>query len=117
MAGGHRHCAGIGVLALASLAAGLSGSLGVLVAARAGQGLGAALAAPNALAIVSRTFAERAERNRALGIFGAAGGTAAIAGSVFGGLLVQDVGWQWVFFLNVPTSRAPQDRAATPAAL
>jgi len=94
--------AGIGVLALASLAAGLSGSLGVLVAARAGQGLGAALAAPNALAIVSRTFAEGAERNRALGIFGAAGGTAAIAGSVFGGLLVQDVGWQWVFFLNVP---------------
>jgi EmrB/QacA subfamily drug resistance transporter len=101
---GHRRVlvTGIGVLAAASLAGGLSGTLGVLIAARAGQGLGAALAAPNALAIVTRTFAEGPERNRALGIFGAAGGTAAIAGSVFGGLLVQGAGWQWVFFLNVP---------------
>jgi MFS family permease len=105
---GHRRIllAGIGVLALASLVAGLSGSLGVLVAARAGQGLGAALAAPNALGILSRTFAEGPGRNRALGIFGAAGGTAAIAGSVLGGLLVEKVGWQWVFFLNVPAGAA-----------
>jgi EmrB/QacA subfamily drug resistance transporter len=105
---GHRRVlvAGIGLLSLASLAAGFSGSLAVLVAARAGQGLGAALAAPNALGILSRTFAEGAERNRALGIFGAAGGTAAIAGSVLGGLLVQTVGWQWVFFLNVPAGAA-----------
>jgi MFS family permease len=101
---GHRQVlvAGIGVLAAASLVGGLSGTLGILIAARAGQGLGAALAAPNALAILSRTFAEGPERNRALGIFGAAGGTAAIAGSIFGGLLVQGPGWQWVFFLNVP---------------
>jgi MFS family permease len=101
---GHRKVlvTGIGVLAAASLAGGLSGTLGILIAARAGQGLGAALAAPNALAILSRTFAEGPERNRALGIFGAAGGTAAIAGSILGGLLVQGPGWQWVFFLNVP---------------
>jgi MFS family permease len=101
---GHRKVlvTGIGVLAVASLAGGLAGTLGVLIAARAGQGFGAALAAPNALAILSRTFAEGPERNRALGIFGAAGGIAAIAGSIFGGLLVQGPGWQWVFFLNVP---------------
>jgi MFS family permease len=101
---GHRKVlvTGIGVLAVASLVGGLSGTLGVLVMARAGQGFGAALAAPNALAILSRTFTEGPERNRALGIFGAAGGTAAIAGSIFGGLLVQGPGWQWVFFLNVP---------------
>ena len=74
----------------------------MLVGARAAQGLGAALAAPNALAILSRTFAEGPERNRALGIFGAAGGTAAIGGSVLGGLLVQGPGWPWAFFLNVP---------------
>jgi MFS family permease len=101
---GHRKVlvAGVGVLAAASLAGGLSSTLGWLIAARAGQGFGAALAAPNALAILSRTFAEGPERNHALGIFGAAGGTAAIAGSVFGGLLVQGPGWHWVFFLNVP---------------
>jgi MFS family permease len=101
---GHRKVlvTGIGVLAAASLAAGLSGTLGWLIAARAGQGFGAALAAPNTLAILSRTFAEGPERNRALGVFGAAGGTAAIAGSTLGGLLVQGPGWQWVFFLNVP---------------
>jgi EmrB/QacA subfamily drug resistance transporter len=93
---------GISVLATASLVGGLSGSLGLLITARAGQGFGAALATPNALAILSRTFAEGPERNRALGIFGAAGGVAAIAGSIFGGLLVQGPGWQWVFFINVP---------------
>src|ERR1700734_1580841 len=100
---GHRKVlvTGIGVLTVASLAAGLSGTLAALIAARAGQGVGAALAAPNALAILSRTFAEGPERNHALGIFGAAGGTAAIAGSIFGGLLVQGPGWHWVFFLNV----------------
>ncbi|MDO9456336.1 MFS transporter [Nocardioides sp.] len=101
---GHRRVlvAGIALLAVASLVAALAQDLGVLVAGRAGQGLGAALAAPNALAIVSRTFAEGPERNRALGIFGAAGGTAAIGGSIVGGLLVQGPGWQWVFYLNVP---------------
>jgi MFS family permease len=101
---GHRKvlAIGVGVLAAASLVGGLSGSLGVLIAARAGQGFGAALAAPNALAVLTRTFDEGPERNRALGIFGAASGIAAIAGSVFGGLLVQGPGWQWVFFINVP---------------
>jgi MFS family permease len=120
---GHRRVmvVGIAILAAASLLGGLSTSLAMLVAARAGQGFGAALAAPNALAIISRTFAEGPERNRALGIFGAAGGTAAIVGSVLGGLLVEGPGWQWVFFLNVPLgaalaalvfARVPADRPA-----
>lgn len=101
---GHRRVLviGIGILAAFSLIGGLAGSLELLLVGRAGQGFGAALAAPNALAILSRTFAEGPARNRALGIFGAAGGAAAIAGSVVGGLLVQGPGWEWVFFLNVP---------------
>ncbi len=101
---GHRKMlvAGILLLAASSLLAGLSASLGVLLAGRAGQGLGAAMATPNALAILSRTFAEGPERNRALGIFGAAGSAAAILGSVLGGLLVEGPGWQWAFFINVP---------------
>jgi MFS family permease len=122
---GHRKVlvTGIGVLAAASLAAGLSGTLGWLIAARAGQGFGAALAAPNTLAILSRTFAEGPERNHALGIFGAVGGTAAIAGSIFGGLLVQGragtgyssstchwarcwPGWCWLAYRSTPRVRA-----------
>lgn len=101
---GHRRILGIGiaVLAAASVLAGLAGDLATLLAGRAGQGLGAALAAPNALAVLARTFPEGPDRNRALGIFGAAGGTAAIGGSLVGGLLVAGPGWEWVFFLNVP---------------
>ncbi len=101
---GHRKVlvTGIGVLAVASFVGGMSGTLGLLIVARAGQGFGAALAVPNALAILSRTFAEGPERNRALGIFGAAAGGAAIAGSVLGGMLVQGPGWQWAFFLSAP---------------
>ena len=90
------------VLAAASLVGGLAPSLEVLVGARAAQGLGAALAAPNALAILSRTFEEGPERHRALGIFGAAGGTAAAGSSVLSGVIVQGPGWPWAFFLNVP---------------
>ena len=105
---GHRRAlvAGLGLLTAASLGAGLSGSLLVLVAARGLQGLGAAAAALNALAILTGAFAEGPERNRALGIFGAAGGVGAIAGSVLGGALVEGPGWRWIFFLNVPVGAA-----------
>ena len=101
---GHRRVlmAGVAILAAASLVGGLAGSLEVLIAARAAQGLGAALAAPNALAVLSNTFAEGPERNRAMGIFGAAGGSAAAFSSVLGGLLVQGPGWPWAFYINVP---------------
>jgi MFS family permease len=105
---GHRTVltAGIGVLVTASLVGGLAPSLEVLIGARAAQGLGAALAAPNALAILTRTFAEGPERHRALGIFGAAGGTAAALSSVLSGVIVQGPGWPWAFFLNVPVGIA-----------
>lgn len=105
---GHRRMllGGLVVLAAASLLGGFADSLTVLIVARAGQGMGAAFAVPNALGILSRAFAEGPERTRALGIFGAAGGTAAIGGSILGGLLVEGPGWTWVFFVNVPLAAA-----------
>jgi EmrB/QacA subfamily drug resistance transporter len=98
--------AGLALFTAASLAAGLSSALGPLVAARAVQGLGAALAAPAALSILTDTFAEGAERNKALGIFGAVGGSAAAVGVILSGLLSSGPGWEWVFLVNVPIGTA-----------
>jgi EmrB/QacA subfamily drug resistance transporter len=93
---------GLVVFSLASLACGLSGSLGVLIAARAVQGLGAAIISPATLSIITTTFAEGPERNKALGIWGAMGGSGAAAGVLFGGILTKYLGWEWIFFVNVP---------------
>lgn len=93
---------GLVIFAAASLAGGLSNSLGVLIGARAVQGLGGALALPAALSIVTSTFAEGAARNKALGIFGAVGGGAASVGVIAGGALTDGPGWEWVFLINVP---------------
>ncbi len=96
---------GIVLFTLASLACGLSkaaDSAEVLIAARAVQGLGAAIISPAALSIVTTTFSEGAERNKALGIWGALGGSGAAAGVLFGGILVKYLGWEWIFFVNVP---------------
>jgi EmrB/QacA subfamily drug resistance transporter len=98
--------AGLGIFTVASLCAGVSGSFWQLVASRAGQGLGAALTAPAALAILVATFAEGPARNRALGVFGAVGGSAASAGVVLSGLLTAGPGWEWIFYLNVPVGVA-----------
>lgn len=98
--------AGLGVFAAASLTAGLSGSFGQLVGSRAGQGLGAALTAPAALAILVGTFAEGAARTKALGIFGAVSGSAASIGVVASGALTAGPGWEWIFYLNVPIGLA-----------
>jgi EmrB/QacA subfamily drug resistance transporter len=86
----------------ASLAAGLSPSFGVLVAARLLQGAGAALVAPAALSLVTVIFEEGKERNRAMGIWGAIAGTGGAAGLIFGGVLTTGLGWEWVFFVNLP---------------
>lgn len=94
--------AGLALFTAASLAAGLSGSLGLLVAARAVQGLGAALAAPAALSTLTGTFAEGPERTRALGIFGAVGGSAAAIGVMLGGALTLASG----LGVDVPRQRA-----------
>src|SRR5947209_2759686 len=93
---------GLVVFYLASFAGGLSHSAGFLVVARGIQGLGGAIISPIALAIVSSTFAQGAERNRAVGIFGSLAGAGGAAGVLLGGILTQDFGWQWVLFVNVP---------------
>ena len=94
--------AGLALFTAASLGAGLSNGLGSLVAFRAAQGLGAALAAPAALSILANTFAEGEERNKALGIFGAVGGSAAAFGVILSGALSSGPGWEWIFLINVP---------------
>jgi EmrB/QacA subfamily drug resistance transporter len=95
-------CAGLVLFAAASLGAGLSGSLRQLVVSRALQGLGAALASPAALSIVTTTFPEGAPRNKALGLFAAVSGSAASFGVIMSGALTSGPGWEWIFFINVP---------------
>ena len=101
---GRRRLFMIGMLlfAGASLAAGLAGSEAALITARAVQGVGAAIISPAALSILSNTFAEGRERNTALGIWGAVAGIGGAAGVFLGGLLTDGVGWEWIFFINVP---------------
>ena len=94
--------AGLILFTLASLACGLAWSAGVLILARAVQGLGAAIISPAALSIVTTTFEEGADRNKALGIWGALGGSGAAVGVLLGGILTKYLGWEWIFFVNVP---------------
>jgi EmrB/QacA subfamily drug resistance transporter len=94
--------AGLILFSAASLAGGFAQSPGWLVAARAVQGLGAAILSPAALAIITTTFAEGAERNKAMGVWGAVAGSGGAAGVLFGGLLTEYAGWEWVLFVNVP---------------
>ncbi len=94
--------AGLGIFSTASLLAGVAQSANLLIAARAVQGLGAALVAPAALSLIAVHFPEGHERNRALGIFGAVGGASGSFGVVASGLLADGPGWRWVFFINVP---------------
>ncbi|HJX20011.1 MAG TPA: MFS transporter [Steroidobacteraceae bacterium] len=94
--------AGLAVFTAASLGASLAGSETVLIATRATQGFGAAMFLPAALSTVRNMFTEGAERNKALGIWGALAALGATAGLVFGGLLTRFAGWQYIFLLNVP---------------
>jgi EmrB/QacA subfamily drug resistance transporter len=93
---------GLVLFALASLAGGLAQSEAWLIAARAVQGLGAAIVSPAALSIVTNTFTEGAERNRALGVWGAVAGSGGAAGVLLGGILTDTLGWEWVLFVNTP---------------
>ena len=97
---------GLVVFSLASLAGGLAQSEGWLIATRAVQGLGAAIVSPAALSIITTTFAEGAERNRALGIWGAVAGAGGAAGVLLGGILTSGLNWRWVLFVNVPIGLA-----------
>lgn len=93
---------GLVIFTLASLAAGLAGSGGVLIAARAVQGLGAALVMPAALAIIVATFTDPRERTAAIGISGAIGALGLALGPAIGGLISQHLHWGWIFLINVP---------------
>lgn len=93
---------GLGLFTAASLLAGVAQHGGVLIAARGLQGLGGALIAPAAVSLLAVTFCEGRERNRALGIFGAVGGTAGSVGVVASGLIAAGPGWRWAFYINIP---------------
>jgi EmrB/QacA subfamily drug resistance transporter len=93
---------GLALFTVASLVCGLSTSSAMLIAARGVQGLGAAIVTPAALSIISTTFTEGSERNKALGAWGAVGGGGAAAGVVMGGVLTKYLGWEWIFWVNVP---------------
>jgi EmrB/QacA subfamily drug resistance transporter len=97
---------GLALFTGASLGAALSTGEVSLIAARAVQGLGAALMLPAALSIVMNMFAEGAERNKALGIWGGLGAAGATVGVIAGGLLTRYAGWQYIFYLNVPIGAA-----------
>jgi EmrB/QacA subfamily drug resistance transporter len=96
--------AGLVVVAVASLAAGFASNHTQLIAARAAQGLGAAIISPSALSIVTTMFKDGAERNKALAAWGAVAGSAGAAGVLLGGILTEGLGWEWVLWVNVPVS-------------
>src|SRR5689334_6649420 len=97
---------GLVLFSVASFAGGIAQSEGWLIAARAVQGLGAAIVSPAALSIITTTFAEGAERNRALGVWGAVAGAGGAAGVLLGGILTSGLSWRWVLFVNVPIGLA-----------
>jgi EmrB/QacA subfamily drug resistance transporter len=105
--------AGLILFAFASLIGGFAESEGVLIAARAVQGLGAAIVSPAALSIVTTTFADGAERNKALGVWGAVAGSGGAAGVLLGGVLTDGLGWEWVLWVNVPIGIAAAAMAPT----
>lgn len=94
--------AGVGLFSLASLIAGLASTEETLIAARALQGIGAAVMTPAALSILMTTFDEGSERNAALGIWGAVGASGGTVGVLLGGVFTDTIGWEWIFLLNVP---------------
>ena len=93
---------GLVLFSVASFAGGIAQSEEWLIIARAVQGLGAAIVSPAALSIITTTFAEGSERNRALGIWGAVAGAGGAAGVLLGGILTSGLSWRWVLFVNVP---------------
>ncbi len=92
---------GLVLFTAASLWCGLSGSIEMLITARVVQGLGAALMTPQTMAVITRTFPPH-RRGAAMGLWGATAGVATLVGPIVGGLLVDGLGWEWIFFINVP---------------
>jgi len=92
---------GLTIFTLASLWCGLTGSIEMLIVARVVQGFGAALITPQTMAVITRTF-PAAKRGGAMALWGATAGVATLVGPVLGGVLVDSLGWEWIFFVNVP---------------
>ncbi|MFF0491692.1 DHA2 family efflux MFS transporter permease subunit [Nocardia sp. NPDC003482] len=92
---------GLTVFTLASLWCGMSGTIEMLIAARAVQGLGAALMTPQTMAVITRTFPPD-KRGAAMGLWGGVAGLATLVGPLLGGVLVDNLGWNWIFYINVP---------------
>ena len=95
------YLAGLAVFTAASLWCGLAPSIGLLVAARVVQGLGAALMTPQTMTVITRMFPAQ-RRGPAMGLWGSVAGVATLVGPVLGGVLVDTLGWEWIFFVNVP---------------
>jgi EmrB/QacA subfamily drug resistance transporter len=93
---------GLALFSLFSLLCGLSFTAGMLVVMRLLQGAAAAILSPSVFSITAVTFEEGSERNKALGILGAIAGSGAAIGVLLGGILTEYVGWEWIFFVNVP---------------
>jgi EmrB/QacA subfamily drug resistance transporter len=91
---------------VASLVAGLAQGEAVLIAARAAQGVGAAVMTPAALSLLMTTFQEGKDRNTALGIWGAVGASGGTVGVLLGGIFTDTIGWEWIFYINIPVSIA-----------
>ncbi|WP_332641801.1 DHA2 family efflux MFS transporter permease subunit [Aeromicrobium sp.] len=92
---------GLTIFTLASLWCGLTGSIEMLIVARVVQGVGASLMTPQTMAVITRTFAP-ANRGSAMALWGATAGVATLVGPILGGVLVDTLGWEWIFFINVP---------------
>ena len=92
---------GLSVFTLASLWCGLSGDIGMLILARVVQGVGAAMMTPQTMAVITRIFPPD-KRGPAMGLWGATAGVAMLVGPILGGVLVDGLGWEWIFFVNVP---------------
>jgi EmrB/QacA subfamily drug resistance transporter len=97
---------GLGIFTGASLLGGLATTEAWLIGARVIQGVGGAIAAPTALALIASTFPEGAPRNRAMGVYAAMSGAGAAIGVLLGGVLTSALGWRWVLFVNVPIGLA-----------
>ncbi|WP_417563045.1 MDR family MFS transporter [Microbacterium sp.] len=95
------YLAGLAIFTLASFGAGMSGTLTMLIAFRAVQGIGASLMTPQTMAVITRTFPP-SQRGAAMGLWGATSGVAMLVGPLAGGLLVDGLGWEWIFFVNLP---------------
>lgn len=97
---------GMAIFTVASLLVGLAYDGLSMITSRGLQGIGAALTAPNALALIATTFPEGKKRNKAIAVYGAMSGLGIIAGLILGGLLTGLLGWRWAFFINIPIGLA-----------